>query len=376
MEKLKKFVKTSFGSNIPIRYRFFNIIFMMGILVGIAGVFACINLNSSIEAITISAVMTLAFPLLAYIGIRAKDKQNRVIIISLCIVNLIIFPALYISGGAIDCGIPSYFVLGLALTLFFTSGKISYILTSIYSLWYAFTFFVSWQWPNLCVDVPAFSASETGRRDFAFNAISSNTLMVCIAIGLLAKVIFNLYQAQVKKIEANIEEVERQSIIDPLTTVYNRRYMYSYLEEQSAFARQSGAPLSVMLFDIDFFKRLNDNYGHLTGDAVLKALANILKSACKDGEIATRYGGEEFLLVLPGIGRQEALMRADEIRRVVESSYLCPDLPKDAPVTISGGVATLRPDDTDEKLVLRADENLYKAKTSGRNRICAEEVAS
>jgi PleD family two-component response regulator len=69
-------------------------------------------------------------------------------------------------------------------------------------------------------------------------------------------------------------------------------------------------------------------------------------------------------------------MRADEIRRVVESSYLCPDLPKDAPVTISGGVATLRPDDTDEKLVLRADENLYKAKTSGRNRICAEEVAS
>ena len=226
------------------------------------------------------------------------------------------------------------------------------------------------------MDVPAFSATETGRRDFAFNAISSNTLMVCIAIGLLAKVIFNLYQAQVKKIEANIEEVERQSIIDPLTTVYNRRYMYSYLEEQSAFARQSGAPLSVMLFDIDFFKRLNDNYGHLTGDAVLKALANILKSACKDGEIATRYGGEEFLIVLPGIGRQEAFMRADEIRRVVESSYLCPDLPKDAPVTISGGVATLRPDDTDEKLVLRADENLYKAKTSGRNRICAEEVAS
>lgn len=376
MEKLKKFVKTSFGSNIPIRYRFFNIIFMMGILVGIAGVFACINLNSSIEAITISAVMTLAFPLLAYIGIRAKDKQNIVIIISLCIVNLLIFPALYISGGAIDCGIPSYFVLGLALTLFFTAGRISMILTSIFSLWYGLTFFASWQWPNLAIDVPAFTATATGRRDFAFNAISSNTLMVCIAIGLLAKVIFNLYQAQVKKIEANIEEVERQSIIDPLTTVYNRRYMYSYLEEQSTFSKESGAPLSVLLFDIDFFKRLNDNYGHLTGDAVLKALAKILKSACKDGEIATRYGGEEFLLVLPGVGRQEAFARADEIRRVVEGSYLCPDLPKDAPVTISGGVATLRPDDTDESLVLRADENLYRAKESGRNRICAEEVAS
>lgn len=375
-DNLKKFIKTSFGSDIPIRLRFFNIIFMTGILVGIAGVVACINLNSSIQAIMISAVMTLAFPLLAYVGIRSKEKQNIVIFVSLCIVNFIIFPALYLSGGAIYCGIPSYFCLGIALTLFLTSGKASFILAALESVWYAFIVFVSWRWPDICIDVPAFEASPTGRRDFAFNAISSNTMMVCIALGILAKVIFSLYQVQVKQIEANIEEVERQSIIDPLTTVYNRRYMYSYLEEQSTAARQNKTDLSVLLFDIDFFKRLNDTYGHLTGDAVLKALANILKSACKDDEIVTRYGGEEFLLILPGVGRDEAIRRAEEIRKVVEESYLSPDLPKDEPVTISGGVATMSPDDTDETLVARADENLYKAKNSGRNRISAEEVRS
>ncbi|MBR5991399.1 MAG: diguanylate cyclase [Clostridia bacterium] len=376
MEKLKKFIKTSFGSGIPIRYRFFNIIFMMGILVGIAGVFACINLNSSIQAITISAVMTLAFPLLAYVGIRSKSKQNRVIILSLCIVNLLIFPALYLSGGAIDCGIPSYFVLGIALTLFLSSGTISYVLSAIFSIWYGFIFFVSWKWPEVCIDVPAFEASATGRRDFAFNAISSNSLMVCIALAMLAKVIFSLYQTQVKKIEANIVEVERQSIIDPLTTVYNRRHMYAYLEEQFELASQNKTPLSVLLFDIDFFKRLNDNYGHLTGDAVLKALARILKNACGENEIVTRYGGEEFLIILPGVEKDKAVARAEEIRRVVEESYLSPDLPRDTPVTISGGVATLRPGDTNETLVARVDHNLYRAKENGRNRICSEEVES
>lgn len=373
-ESFKKFLKTSFGSDIPVRYKFFNIIFSLGILVGIAGVAACINLNSSAQAITISAVMTLAFPLMAYIGIRAKDKQYIVICIALCIVNLFIFPALYLSGGEINCGIPSYFVLGLAFTLFLTSGKISYILATVFSLWYSFIFFVSWRWPDICIDVPAFSMSADGKRDFAFNAISSNSFMVCIAIGVLAKVMFGLYQDQVKKIEANIIEVERQSIIDPLTTVYNRRYMYSYLADQVKSVKGENNHLSVILFDIDFFKRLNDTYGHLTGDAVLKALANILKGACRGKDIVTRYGGEEFLLILPGANLEDAIARAEEIRDCVEKSYLCNDLPEGTSVTVSGGVASFGPDDTDETLVARADENLYKAKENGRNRVCSEEV--
>ena len=137
MGNYSKNLKKAFGSQIPIRERFFNIIFSAAVLIGITGVIACMSLGSSRQAIMVSAAMTLAFPLLAYIGIRAKH-QTRIIYIALVIVNFFIFPALYLSGGAINCGIPSYFVIGLALTLFLTTGVPGIVLASIESLWYAF----------------------------------------------------------------------------------------------------------------------------------------------------------------------------------------------------------------------------------------------
>lgn len=145
--------------------------------------------------------------------------------------------------------------------------------------------------------------------------------------------------------------------------------MYSYLTEQLELAKQDDTPLSVALFDIDKFKLLNDNYGHLLGDEVLKALSHILKSACRPGEIVARYGGEEFIMILPGLDNNTAYQRANEIRECLEQSYLSSGLPKDKPVTISGGVATYAAGLNEEKLVSMADENLYKAKENGRNQI-------
>ena len=374
MSNIRKFLKTSFGSELPIRQRFFNIIFAMGILAGLAGVISCIYLNSSQQAITISAAMTLAFPLFAFVGMIFKNQQSKIIVIALLIVNFIIFPALYLSGGNILCGVPSYFCFGLALTLFLVKGKLSIIITLIESLWYIFIYFVSWRWPSICIDVPAFSMSKTGQTDFNFDAVNSSTFLVCLALGLVAKIIFNLYQREAKIVEDNIVEVERQSIIDPLTAVYNRRFMYSYITEQIEVARRNDKPLSVVLFDIDFFKSLNDTYGHLLGDDVLKAISSILKNSCKKNEIVARYGGEEFLLILPEYTKDEAIKHADEIRECVEQSLLSPTLSDDVPVTISGGVATLEDNMDEEKLVIVADTNLYKAKERGRNRIVAEEV--
>lgn len=372
MGNYSKNLKKAFGSQIPIRERFFNIIFSAAVLIGITGVIACMSLGSSRQAITVSAAMTLAFPLLAYIGIRAKH-QTRIIYIALVIVNFFIFPALYLSGGAIHCGIPSYFVIGLALTLFLTTGVPGIVLASIESLWYAFIFFASWYWPSICIDVPAFSR-ENGVKNFMFQAITSNTLMVCIAIGILAKIIFHLYQREAKIVGETIVEVERQSIIDPLTAVYNRRHMYSYLTTQVEKAKETGGDLSVVLFDIDHFKMLNDTYGHLVGDTALKALASIIKRACKDDEMVARYGGEEFLLILPGSNHKMAIGRAEEIRRCLEQSQLAPELPADKPVTISGGVCTFHGIENEELLVAKADERLYKAKQAGRNQIVGEEV--
>ena len=370
IKKIKTTLNNIYGHQLPIRQRFFNIIFVCGFLVGIMGVLACINLRSSQEAIMVSATMTFAFPLLAYIGIRSKHNQDRIINFALIVVNFFIFPSLYLTGGGIDCGIPSYFVFGIALTLFLTKGKASIILTAAECVFYIFVIYISYAFPFILADIPAYTLSPTGERDFTFNAISSNTAMVCVALGILAKIIFRMYQKESQVVSNSIIEVQRQTTIDPLTNVYNRRYMYTYLTEQVKKARINQMPLSVVLFDIDKFKNLNDTYGHVVGDKVLQAISRLIKDSCKDGEIVARYGGEEFLLILPNYDMEKAASRAEEIRYCIEKSYLMPELPTDKPVTISGGIATY--DDTydEEKLVAVADENLYKAKESGRNRIC------
>lgn len=369
MTNIKAFFQKYFGYHLPIRQRFFNIIFICGFLVGIMGVAACISLKSSQEAITVAAAMTIVMPFLALLGITSRKNQELILYISLGIVNFVIFPAMYLTGGGIDCGIPSYFALGLAFTLFLTKGTSGIILTVVEAIWYAITYIISYAAPAVLAEIPA-AATEEGAREFTFRAISSNTFMVGIALGALAKIIFSMYRKEYKIVSNSIEEVKHNSLIDPLTNVYNRRYMYSYLDEQIQYASENGSELSVAIFDIDKFKNLNDTYGHLLGDEVLKALTRILKGSCREKEIVARYGGEEFILILPGLNHEEALNRANEIRECIEKSHLSPELPSDKPVTISGGVASFEVGETDEQLIGEADENLYTAKNTGRNRIC------
>ena len=356
------------GENVPIRQKFFYMVFLFAFFAGISGGFACISLNSSKEAITISFSMTFIFPALAVWGICSKQNQEIILQIALFIINVIIFPALYLTGGGIECGIPAYFVLGLALTLFLTKTKVGIWLALFESLHYLAVFYVSYAFPEWVLVIPAF-LEEDGVRNFTFSAIFSNTMMVMAILGFLTKILFKMYQRENTLVEDSIIEIKHLATIDPLTNVYNRRYMYSYLTDQVQKAKENNTPLSVALFDIDKFKALNDTYGHLLGDEVLKSLSRILKNSCRPGEIVARYGGEEFILILPGSDKTTAYNRANEIRECIEQSYLSPELPQDKPVTISGGVSTYSEGITEEQLVAYADENLYEAKESGRNRI-------
>ena len=356
------------GENVPIRQKFFYMVFLFAFFAGISGGFACISLNSSKEAITISFSMTFIFPALAIWGICSKQNQEIILQIALFIVNVIIFPALYLTGGGIECGIPAYFVLGLALTLFLTKTKVGIWLALFESLHYLAVFYISYAFPEWVLVIPAF-LEEDGVRNFTFSAIFSNTMMVMAILGFLTKILFKMYQRENTLVEDSIIEIKHLATIDPLTNVYNRRYMYFYLTDQVQKAKENNTPLSVALFDIDKFKALNDTYGHLLGDEVLKSLSRILKNSCRPGEIVARYGGEEFILILPGADKTTAYNRANEIRECIEQSYLSPELPQDKPVTISGGVSTYSEGITEEQLVAYADENLYEAKESGRNRI-------
>lgn len=160
----------------------------------------------------------------------------------------------------------------------------------------------------------------------------------------------------------------RLSITDTLTKAFNRQYLFQRLPEEIERSHRYGDPLSLALFDIDKFKNFNDSYGHPAGDFVLKEVVRIAQGQIRDVDALVRYGGEEFLLVLPGTPLRGALTISERFRSVVERAGF-PWSDKHLRVTVSVGVAALDEGCTDELLLKRADDALYRAKQSGRNRV-------
>ena len=163
------------------------------------------------------------------------------------------------------------------------------------------------------------------------------------------------------------EEIYRLTTIDGLTQVYNKRYFVETLEREIGRAQRYRRDLSLIMFDIDHFKKVNDTFGHLAGDYVLKQLAAVIKSRIRREDILSRYGGEEFAIILPEIDHYNASQFAEKIRRLTEKAVFRFE-DTEIPVTISIGVASLAADITDPvEFVKLADQKLYEAKNNGRN---------
>jgi len=162
------------------------------------------------------------------------------------------------------------------------------------------------------------------------------------------------------------------AFMDELTGLHNRRHVLQALEQQIAWACRARQPLSLLLLDVDFFKRINDTLGHLSGDQVLRDLAAGLRGHLRACDIAGRWGGEEFIIVLPGTGAAGAAALAERLRGAVEAGrFVMPDGTV-LPVTVSIGLHTLHPvaaDATVDSLLGLADRALYRAKALGRNRV-------
>jgi diguanylate cyclase (GGDEF)-like protein len=171
-------------------------------------------------------------------------------------------------------------------------------------------------------------------------------------------------------LEERTKTLEDLATTDGLTRLSNRRTVMDFLASELRNLDNSGAALSVILLDVDHFKRINDTAGHAVGDRVLRQMAQVLKAGVKAPSRAGRYGGEEFLIVLPGMDRQAAVEVAESLRAKVAST---PVQGVDWPVTASFGVASFA-GHTAHGLLATADLNLYRAKETGRNRVVAEEI--
>ena len=179
---------------------------------------------------------------------------------------------------------------------------------------------------------------------------------------------------EVAYLRQSVESIQQEAMTDPLTGVRNRKVFDRSLERLMREARAKGESLSIIIADVDHFKKFNDRWGHQTGDQVLRLVAEVMDANVKGQDLLARYGGEEFAIILPETSLENGRMLADRIRRAVETRKLKKRRTNESlgVITLSMGVSMLTDDDTAESLIERADQCLYAAKDAGRNRVLAE----
>ncbi|MBU1175484.1 MAG: GGDEF domain-containing protein [Alphaproteobacteria bacterium] len=181
-------------------------------------------------------------------------------------------------------------------------------------------------------------------------------------------------KTDIAALQRDLDAVRRESQLDPLTKIYNRKFFDRSIDKAVADAVDTGKPVSIFLLDIDYFKRFNDTFGHQTGDQVLRLVALTLKSMIKGLDIAARYGGEEFAAILPNTSLKGATALAEMVRKAIQSKELLRRSTNEklGRVTASFGVAEFSPSDNAVSLIERADLCLYAAKRNGRNQVIDE----
>ncbi len=202
---------------------------------------------------------------------------------------------------------------------------------------------------------------ESGADDYIIKPFDARLLMARMKSN------YRSYQ-MMKKLEEHNRFMEKMAITDGLTGAYNHRYLMERLNSEILRARSDKKPLSLLLLDIDKFKAVNDTYGHPNGDMVLKKLSHLFLANPGEKDIFGRYGGEEFMLILPDSALDDAYPAAEQKRKDFHA-FVYPEIHRELTVSFSGGLVQLDGRETAAQLIHRADELLYKAKNEGRNNI-------
>ena len=350
--------KKIFNDDIPLKKKLYYIICIAGVITSLlATIVSCIA-GLSIYSILVS-IIALIVILGLFIYTVKSDKYTIAVKIVISFCNLIIFPLLFITSGGVDGGSVFYFILGIIAAVLLIEGIQRIILVTIFLSNYTILIVMAYHNSDLVIK---FANERLGMIDLA-----TSFVIVTVFLSFIVSVVVSQYNTAYQKTQKLSEYLMDLSIKDPLTNIYNRRFLLNRLEDLFSYFEHEDTCLSVVLFDIDHFKNINDLYGHIIGDEVLIELSKITKNEIESKDIFGRYGGEEFLLILPGKNTEEAFRIAENIRLKIEESKLHPDIKEK--VTISGGVASIGAGIDIEKLVDIADRNLYFAKNNGRNQI-------
>lgn len=204
------------------------------------------------------------------------------------------------------------------------------------------------------------------------NDLSLDQLYLSSFVVITLLVFVNRLKDRLRESEVTAERMKRLAHTDPLTGLYNRRHIEELLEGEMERCRRYGLPLSVIIFDVDDFKRINDDHGHDAGDAALIEISRLVTPRLRESDRFGRWGGEEFLIVAPETPPEAAQRLAGRLRLAIEEH----DFGAAGRVSASFGITMLHPDDSKTRLVKRADVAVYRSKTGGKNRTEVETVSA
>ncbi len=355
LASLKKLKTTITSPTVPLEKRITYAMVLCAMLGEIFGFIESFFLSLSTIAILLP-IISFTILLILYIwGTRTKHIKTFSFL-AISITGLIIFPLMFFANAGLHGGMPYYFLLAFVCTALALRGRCRIILYILLVIVYTVLFELYRLFPDSFIPMTP--------EDAFFDQLCSM---------LIAGTILFIFSYTVSKQNAHdrstIKELsllyERQANTDELTGLYNRRYFKNFLKLAILTLGDTGK-LHVAMFDIDNFKSVNDKYGHPYGDTVLKRFANILAEREKMGATVCRYGGEEFLILIPKRDREDAL---NMVEGILEQTRTTIEISKDNYVTVSAGFITCTEEMNFESLIQNVDKNLYLAKTSGKNKV-------
>ncbi len=357
------FIKGQGIENADLKKKFFSLLVNLGLCTVSVYLILALLLKKNIYCILVYIATFIFLMVLYFVGKHndAVFMLKRMYIAYCFFMGNIFIPALYVFGGGIHSGIPLFFIVSGVTTILMLDNLLMIIMFILNISASMFAITLDQSFPGL-ID----SFTELGDKTYIDIGLSS--VIAGIGVGIFLRHLTKFFDKNQKKANELLNKIEEASTKDPLCGAYNRRYLMEFLDK--CIKRVENGEMetfSILMFDIDHFKSVNDTYGHLTGDDCIKSLAFILKRSVRNIDVVCRYGGEEFICVLPTAEDTPAFRRAEQIRATVENTQLSAELNKK--VTISGGVATYKPGMSSEELIHEVDNNLYIAKENGRNQI-------